>query len=255
MSIGWHLKRILGQSGKLAPVAAQGADVREIFADDCLRITTIGDPSSPNCFLSFTGLFHGMGSIKMEEFVGATRLPGFFAIFVTDLKRSWFNDFPPEAITAPIASLVAGKRIVTIGNSLGGFGAIWISRYLPVDMAIAFCPQYSVHPEEMPDEPRWMEFREQIEEWRVRSLDGAFNDTTRYFTLNGDGQDEMHWRRLPDLPNCEHILIKGAGHETALYLKGREVLSMVIEATVSGDDPLELLRGSGIAASRLPEQS
>lgn len=253
MAIKRRLKRLLGLGAKPAPVPAFGAEAREIFADDRLRITTIGDPSSPNCFLSFTGLYHAMGSIKMEEFVGATRLPGYFAIFVTDLQRSWFNGFPPEAITGPIAPLIAGKRVVTIGNSLGGFGAIWITRYLPVDVAMAFCPQYSVHPEEVPDEPRWMEFREQIDQWRVRSLEGAFNETTRYYTFNGDGPDELHWRRLPDLPNCEHILIKGAGHETALYLKGREVLAMVIEAAASGGDPLELLRGSGIAASRLPQ--
>jgi len=250
-----RLKKIFHQRLRPTHEPAHANDAQVLFADDTLRITTIGDPASPNCFLSFTGLYHAMGSIKMEEFVGATRLPGFFAIFVTDLKRSWFNGFPPEAILGPIAPLLAGKRIVTIGNSLGGFGAIWITRYLPVDLAIAFCPQYSVHPEEVPGETRWDEFRSKISEWRVRSLDGAFNDSTRYVTFNGDGPDEIHWRRLPHLPNCHHILIQGSGHETALFLKQRGVLGAAIESTVQGQDPLAQLKSHNISAVRIDGQA
>jgi hypothetical protein len=251
MGIRQRVKRMLGLGAKPARVPAHGADARVLFADDSLRITTIGDPASPNVFLSFTGLYHAMGSIKMEEFVGTTRLPGYFAIFITDLKRSWFNGFPPEAILEPIAPLVAGKRIVTIGNSLGGFGAIWISRYLPVDVALAFCPQFSVHPDEVPGETRWQEFRREISEWRVRSLEGAFNDATRYYTFNGDGPDEMHWRRLPHLANCTHLLIAGSGHETALFLKERGVLGAVIENAATGGDPLAPMLAAGVAARQI----
>lgn len=220
----------------------------EVFTDANIRVTALGDPDAPNLFLCFTGVQQGMGGIGAEEFVGTTRFPGFSALFISDLQRSWYNNFPPSLLTDAIGARVAGKRLIGLGNSMGGYGAVWIAQHLPVATVIAFAPQFSVHPEVVPAETRWQEFRSQITHWRERSL--SFNDTTRYFTINGDA-DEMHWSHFPRQSNCTHLLIKGTGHNPGAKLKERGILRDTISACVAGNDPHDIIAAAGLKVSRL----
>lgn len=222
-----------------------GAELKVLKADDDLRITSLGDPDAPGLFLCFTGIRQGMGGINAEEFVGSTALPGFSAIFVSDLKRSWFNGFAPEALTDVIASRIEGKRVVTLGNSMGGFGAIWATGILPVETAIAFAPQFSVHPEVVPQEDRWWDFRADIAEWRHRSLAESFFPDTRYYTINGSA-DTLHWSQFPTLTNCEHVLIEDSGHEPAAVVKRHGLLNDLIAAALHKESTLDLLQSKGV---------
>ena len=74
--------------------------LKVLHADEHLRITSLGDSDLPNLFLCFTGVKQQMGGIDAEEFVGSTEMPGFSAIFVWDLSRTWFNGFAPESLLA-----------------------------------------------------------------------------------------------------------------------------------------------------------
>lgn len=221
--------------------ASSRDDLVEVFSDECLRVTALGDLKSPNIFLCFTGVKQGMGGIGAEEFVGSTRMPDFSALFISDLKRSWFNSFAESHLAEAIGGIVEGKRIVTVGNSMGGYGAIWATRPFPVATAIAFAPQFSVHPEVVPQESRWQEWRRDISTWRHRSLETFFNDETKYFTFNGD-EDGLHWRHFPTKPNTEHFLLPNSGHAPAAALKDAGVLTAAIESCVAGESPMDMLR-------------
>ena len=243
------IRRLTGRGWKPDPIVT--GTLTELYADNELTISAIGDLSSPNMFLSFTSLRHAMGGIQMEEFVGSTRLPGYCALFITDRNASWYNDFPPEQLFDALAPYVAGKRLVTIGHSMGGFGAIWAAKHLKVDVALAFCPQYSVDPAVLPDEHRWAKFRERIETIRASSLEGCFVPDTQFVTINGDGLDEMHWSRFPQAPNCNHILVRDCDHDTAKALKDAGVLSNVIEIVAARHDPLDLIAATELKAQRI----
>lgn len=252
-SVSGFLRRQLGRPPRRATMPETGQsppDMTTVFSSPLLRVTALGDPALPNIFICFTGVSQAMGGIGAEEFVGSTRMPDFSALFVSDLNRSWFNAFPPELLTDAIAERVAGRRIVTVGNSMGGFGAIWMTRFLPVSTAIAFAPQFSVHPDIVPQETRWQEFRAQIREWRSPSLVEHFVPGTRYITLNGS-DDHMHWSRFVPGDNAEHILIDKSGHEPARALKRHNILSDVIASATHGESPFALIRSAGIGCSRL----
>lgn len=225
-------------------------DLEVLLATEHLRVTALGDPDQPNLFLCCTGVNQNMGGIGAEEFVGSTRLPGFSALFVSDLTRSWFNAFAPSLLVNAVAERVEGRRVVAVGNSMGGYGAIWSSGHLEVDTVIAFAPQYSVHPEVVPTETRWADYRAAISSWRDRSLEGYFNDTTRYFTINGDA-DEIHWSRFPESPNCSHLLLEESGHGPAALLKAHDALNDTIVACLAGSSPLESIRSHGLGARTL----
>ncbi len=242
-------KLATGRAWRPNPIASR--ELTRILDTPDLAISSIRDLASANLFISFTSMRHGLGGIKIEEFVGSTDLPDFAAIFVTDKNSSWYNNFSAEELTRHLRPLVEGKRIVTLGHSMGGFGAIWITRYLPVSDAIAFCPQFSVHPEIVPEERRWAAPRAAIREWRVLSLEGHFNSETRYVTVNGDGPDEMHWSRFERGPHCRHLVLGGGAHETAQQLKEAGVLNPFIAAVANGEDFLPLLSGAGLAVREL----
>ena len=131
---------------------------------------------------------------------------------------------------------------------MGGFGSTWVSGILPVDAVIAFAPQFSVHPDVVPLEQRWQEFRKDIAVWRHRSLSGSFQPDTPCYTINGSA-DQLHWSQFPSLPNCQHLLIEDPGREPAAEIKRPDALTPLIVTAMGGGggggggNLLELLQG------------
>lgn len=222
----------------------------EVHKDGDLRVTRLGHPAAAGLFICFTGVRQAMGGIGAEEFVGSTAVPGFSALFVSDLKRTWYNGFPPERLAAILAPFAAGKRVITIGNSMGGFGAIWATTIFRVDTAIAFAPQYSVHPEIVPGETRWREFTDAIAHFRHPSLASAFTTGAQIYTINGDA-DQDHWSKFPVQPQCEHVLIRGSGHDPALAIKQSRALSPLLRTCLAGGSALTVLQEAGLDVCRL----
>lgn len=245
------LKEVLQRaSARLGLRQRQSLPLDVLHADADLRITTAGDPAAPGLFVCFTGIRQAMGGIGAEEFVGSTALPGFSALFVSDLKRSWYNGFEPERLASVLRARAEGKAVVTIGNSMGGFGAILATTMLPVETAIAFAPQFSVHPEIVPGEERWTEFTRQIEHFRHPSLREAFASGARIYTINGD-DDAAHWSQFPQAPGLEHVVIEDSGHDPALHVKKSGVLPRLLTTCIEGGHVLDMLRDAGLPAKPL----
>lgn len=95
---------IMGSLARLGfvtrPKSFRQPDPIEVHADGDLRVTRLGDPAAPGVFICFTGIRQAMGGIGAEEFVGSTAVPGFSALFVSDLGRTWYNGFPPERLAS-----------------------------------------------------------------------------------------------------------------------------------------------------------
>lgn len=105
--------------------------------------------------------------------------------------------------------------------------------------AVAIAAQFSVAPEVLPAKDRWRHLTADISEWRYPSLEGSFNTTTAYFTLNGGGlKERQHWRRFPRAENAKHYIFPRFRHRLARKLKGRGELSAVIDHLLSG--PLDV---------------
>ncbi|WP_134682194.1 hypothetical protein [Paracoccus ravus] len=195
--------------------------------------------------VSFTGVGHGMGGIDVQqvEFAGSASRHGVL-VSVIDRKRSWGNGLDLPGIVARITALAAGRPILTLGNSMGGFLAILFSTPLNAERCVAIAAQYSVSPAVLPDERRWRSYRRAITVWQHPSLDGAFNPHTLYTTLNGGfPQDRRHWRRFPDLENARHYVLKGVKHNVAPHLKDKGQLSAVLDHALAGPWNEDLISG------------
>ncbi|WP_293868719.1 hypothetical protein [uncultured Alsobacter sp.] len=76
-------------------------------------------------------------------------VPDWQVISVRDQSRSWFNADPPalKNLADWLAARVAqrpGPRVVTLGSSVGAFGALLFARLLKADTCIALSPQVAV---------------------------------------------------------------------------------------------------------------
>ena len=69
---------------------------------------------------------------------------------------------------------------------MGGFLAIVMSHFIPIKTVIAFAPQYSVDPADVPWETRWKKYTCDIPEYRVKNAASHMNAQTSYFLFTSD---------------------------------------------------------------------
>ena len=149
-------------------------------------------------------------------------------LFVTDQSRSWLNaPHMADQIVGTIeatASFVGAERIVLLGNSMGATMALHLANLMPVHRVIAFVPQVSVHPEDVPEETRWVFFRKQIRDWTCRRI-LRWPEQASVFVVHGDTEDELiHALRFPaPAENVAHFILPRADHNLArtLHAQGR----------------------------------
>lgn len=221
--------------------------MHEAYADDFCRVRAkdLPDETQKTVLLSFTGIGHAMGGINVQkiEFFGTGRTFD-NVLFIDDLQRSWGNalDFP--TIFAAIRPYLEGRRVCSIGNSMGGFLGVVASAFWEIEMVVAFASQFSVSRAVIPQEERWQKFTRSIKEFRIPSLEGYFNDTTRYFLFSGGaGREHLHWSRFPKKDNVSNVVFAGVKHNLASTLKEEGSLPQIIDACFGGRFDVDWLNG------------
>lgn len=247
---------IAQQSRGLEPGFAVACD------DDLLRITQAdGDPARH--VVSFTGIGWGMQGIQTEEWRKTLGAGGSgTATYVIDKQRGWYNS-TYEPICRHLAALAAGSgRVTTLGNSMGGFGALYFASAIPhCARAVAFAPQFSVNPALMPPkETRWAQYRRQIlTHHRGHALEHPSADID-YIAFYGEGTEiELaHARRLARVatPRTFIFLVGDCEHDVAATVKQAGLLPNLLDLLL-GDAPfrpgamVRLLREGGIKIRRI----
>lgn len=160
-------------------------------------------------------------------------------LFVTDMSRSWMNGVGlVQAMRVVINGYIDRHHITSvraIGTSMGGFAAMVLSYLMPVERVVAFAPQYSVHPDVMPNENRWKFFRRQITDWPYRELDALPSEETDAYIFHGDTADEvMHWQRFPKGRNLRHFILIDGDHNFVAEIKKRGKLPALAGFALNG---------------------
>lgn len=210
-----------------------------LYEDADLRIQGIHDTRAGDSgivTLSFTGVNGAMGGVSAQkpEFVGAGARIG-AAFFISDLNRSWGNRVDFSRIERVVGPHLAGRTVVALGNSMGGFLSVLAANLLPVDVVIAFASRYRLRPVMARHVKAIGVGPAAIETTPILDLAGRFNDRVRYTMISGTGAEErMHWRRFPAQANVANVVIEGVGHYPAPYLKQVGVLQAVIGRCIEG---------------------
>ncbi|MHA3979555.1 hypothetical protein ACW9UR_17920 [Halovulum sp. GXIMD14794] len=188
--------------------------------------------SESTLVIAVGGIHGGLGGVQVDEFAGTASGGGRnHVLFVRDKLRSWFSR---EDVLPPLVELVQNfiaangiTKVVTIGNSMGGYGALLLPKHVPVDVAIAFAPQVSMH-DEVITEPRWRNTREHFGPLLERNLAECLQDRTQYYYYvvfgRADIRDRKHIRLMDQRENLRLYKVPGSQHSVAKDLKDAGVL-------------------------------
>jgi len=223
------------------PIDPITADFAPYLATDSLRLYR--SAGTGDCLvLSLSGVGKDFSAWPPLEFVRyANANPQHHFLFVADRNRSWLNDEAlAQTLCAEVRGYVAAQglaRIVTLGNSMGGFMALALAPLLGAGAAIAFSPQFSVDPEVVPDEHRWQQFRSRIKAFRFRDLSASLAAAGRCYLFHGDTDDEqLHWRKMPYQSAGQHYIFPGHSHFMVRWLHDRQVLHPIIDAAINNQN-------------------
>ena len=190
---------------------------------------------SDQMVVCFSGIGPDPDELPEPEFARSATCNGKHTVlYVADPRRSWLNgkgliERIVEIIEAKVAEFKT-DRVYTLGHSMGGYSALVIPGFTKVDVALALSPQVSVHPGVVSDDPRWMNWRAKIADFRVRHVKDHLNPATQYVAIYGAHKREAPQReRLPIADNIERIHMNRTHHNTAQRLKARGLLDQIIE--------------------------
>ena len=192
--------------------------------------------------VALAGVGNQRSIVPPPEFIGTASDSGEnHVLFISDDSRSWMNG---PGVAEEIVRLVETyrkahgiERVVSLGNSMGGFMALVLPELMQVDAAVAVAPQYSMHPDIVPDEGRWRYHFDRIGQWRYPTVGLLDQPETKYYVLHGDAPNEArHWLRFARSASSQHYIVQGAGHNLAVRLRRRRVLGGLLWA-VSDEKP------------------
>jgi pimeloyl-ACP methyl ester carboxylesterase len=132
------------------------------------------------------------------------------------------------------------RKVVTLGNSMGGYGALLFASRLPnCTSAIAFVPQFSMDPRVVPKEKRWRRFTERIADWPQQHLLHGMPDTLPLHIFFGarerrDGPHVDFFKRHATSGTSIYVL-RGAAHDPARRLRDKGLLAATLDAIIVDD--------------------
>ena len=173
---------------------------------------------------------------------------------------SWGNNIDIEELCNGIKSLTENRELLFFGNSMGGFLAILLSKYLKPKKVITMNPQYSVSSDIVSEETRWAEFINVITEFKHKDLSNSFISNTDYAIMFGvDDLDEMHFKlfeKHTSLPNVQVIKFldyksesSNTAHQAGIYLNSLGLFRPTMSRFYNGQSLKELYAKKSIKTS------
>lgn len=149
-----------------------------------------------------------------EQFIGTMSKEGKTAIFIIDLDSSYGNNLDWDRIVELITPIISGRKVYAVGYCMGGFLATVLSKYIDVEAVVAITPQYSIHPDYMPDYSFLRIWADRVKKWNIKSLDGYFNDTTKYYVFGSEHRDDLDQLAMfPSMPNITTFMFPDTAHD------------------------------------------
>lgn len=211
--------------------------------DDC-RISYDRRGADTTAFC-FTGTGSSLGGIdtediQREEFRKSLSHARCNCVHIIDKKRSWYaapaiRDHLRRFLLEEHAAWNAA-RTVSIGNSMGGTGALVFCELLKADVTLSFVPQSSVSPIRADFENRYDKYV------RTMPKGGLFTDVVGVRTCGSvfvffgsdDDIDLLHAERMMRA-GYRLIIVQNCGHDAAAYLKRNGHLGAILDMALTGE--------------------
>ncbi len=216
---------------------------------------------SRTLLIAFGGL-RGRIDVPQFEFLGLTGDFPIKRLYVRDLYQAWYQRGAPRTGARNLEDLARAlgetigaydvDRIVTIGNSAGGYAALAFGTLLGADTVLAFAPQTVIDPVAMEamDDRRWVDKLSALADRGV--LDPAWTDLavalpaarrrgTRYQIYFDDSHrvDRLHAEHLRDVEGVRLYRFGKGGHYLVNRMRASGALERVVRDAVGAPGPLD----------------
>lgn len=198
----------------------------------------------PFVCVAFGGIAKGLGT-PVFEFMRTLSMAGVSSLFIKDPSQGWYQR-PIEGLgEAPVEMAknlgellrnnFPGKRVVAVGNSMGGFAAIVFGCLSGLDRVIAFSPQTFINPELRLKhrDTRWQTEISQIPQIHLGDLKPIValkNVEIDIYAGEKTALDVVHARHLDELQNVHIHILPECGHDASRWLREQGKLDKLILA-------------------------
>ena len=178
------------------------------------------------------GIGHGFDRSGFgQEFL---RQAGVSAIHVMGAREDWYQYPEMAAAMAAVRAATAGaERIMTYGSSMGGYAAIRFADAAGANVVLALSPQYSIDPQKMPSETRWLQDSQRIA-WRPE-IDGRIICGVRPVVVFDPLEDGDQVARIQDDIDIWPIRLPYVSHPASTYLAETGLLKVLVLQMLSGE--------------------
>jgi len=180
------------------------------------------------------------------EFVKTLTGKNLHRFYVRDSRNRWYQDGVEGLATGIDAAAAAIRnrleatpfeRIMTVGNSMGGYAAILYGILIGADKVVAFAPQSFIGRQMRAEhgDRRWHKDLGRILEADMPYPDllpliaGTPGVKIAIYYCDGDPLDRLHAERLRHLPNVSIHALESSDHNVARTLRQWGMLSNIID--------------------------
>jgi len=215
--------------------------VTNLVSDAALRIRWMPGTGT-QMVVVFGGVQHNLGGVPMDEFAGSVSQGGtVHVVFVNDLNCTWYSaPGLAEAVVTHLQDLcrrVGVTAVSTLGNSMGGYGAVLFAHALGAQTALALSPQVSMDLAVI-DEPRWQHFRPNFGPDLAPGLQVRLPDPPIEVLMVFGALDDADLKQAALLPMADNLhlyKVRGCGHDAVKQFKAAGMLRPLIQAGLAGD--------------------
>jgi hypothetical protein len=149
-----------------------------------------------------------------EQFITTLTDKRVTGIYVVDKTSSYGNKIDWQRIVNAVNGIANGRKVVAIGYCMGGTLAVALTKYMPVSYVLAITPQYSIHPYILPKDSFLNRWANQIDDWKMPSLEGFINNLTNYVIVSTNNYDDSFQDKLfPVQDNVRKIIFDTDRHD------------------------------------------
>jgi pimeloyl-ACP methyl ester carboxylesterase len=210
-------------------------DTSKVVIYDSQYMRVIRNASSgSHLYVTFNEMELSVSRMKNNEFWGyplfhSMDVP---AIGFVSTGKHWYPEHVTRDAIEIVRQIIAERgysRVITYGHSMGGYAALRYGAALGADVAIAFCPQYSIAPSD-------------VGEWDRRYIQN--------YALHGGEDMLLKGQHLPKQTYVAHDPNHRQDARHAAYIERLGSVSL-ITMPFTGHDSVRLLAQSGAAPSFL----
>lgn len=196
---------------------------------------------SERLVIAFTGIRQKLGGLKHDFHRSLERLDC-AALYVRDPECRWWQYDEPlvSGVIERIRTMrerAGASRLVCIGNSMGGFAALYFGARLDADAILAFSAQAAIDPSvtERLGDRRWAEYQAAIPAYPFGdlALQAPARGRTALCWGERDALDLAHADWLARTWTFERLVVPGARHDAAAQLRDADRLRPLLEEAIA----------------------